>query len=70
MANDVFIEFDELDSILRSVKELARLNYANDGFVKQIISDIFFEIDRNLIAFEEKYRFQVIQGELQEAERL
>jgi len=54
MSEKIFIEFDELDRILNNVKYSARLNYANNGYVKQIISDIFFEIDRGLLVFEEK----------------
>ena len=52
MANDVFIEFDDLDNILRIVKESAMKEYGDDKFVKTMIENIFFEIDKRLIAFE------------------
>ena len=58
MANDVFIEFDDLDNILRIVKESAMKEYGDDKFVKTMIENIFFEIDKRLIAFEENYRIK------------
>lgn len=59
----IYIEFSELDQILESVKTAGKNHYANDGEIRKVIDDVFFEIDKALIMFEGNHQEQ---GELKQ----
>lgn len=51
----IYIEFDELDKILNNIKIHGKQTYEDDSEKRKIIEDIFFEIDRALIIYEDGY---------------
>lgn len=62
-AKKIYIELDDLGKILDSIKTTGKKNYANDGEIKQVIDNIFFEIDKALIMFENNYQEKGEQNE-------
>lgn len=54
--NKIFIEFDDLDKILIIVKKQAKEIYENDGEKKILIDNIFLEIDKLLVVYEQNYK--------------
>jgi hypothetical protein len=69
MTNGVFVEFDEIDMMFKRVRKKANEVYENDGFVKQILHDVFSELDNELIRFEEEYKFKISQGIIEQRKR-
>jgi len=63
MIRKVFIEFDQLSKILEKVKEGFKKKVSNDEEMKKMLHDIFFDIDNILIAYEEKYKREMLESD-------
>lgn len=62
-SKEIFIEFDDLEKIFNKVKKNGKATYYNDSEKKTLIDDVFAEIDKELMQFEEKYRADQLQDE-------
>jgi len=51
----IYIEFSKLDNILEEVKQNAMTFFQNDREKRTIVADIFYEIDKRLIYYENYY---------------
>jgi hypothetical protein len=50
------MDYDKIIQILDDVKCKAKQTYNNDSFAKNIIEDIFWDIDILLISYEQNYK--------------
>lgn len=54
----IFIEFDELDKIFKEIKGRVKDQYLQDTEIKNLIDNIFWEIDAQLMRYEADYKFK------------